>query len=118
MKKLILAQNKVHNKEPDYKNISYLWVLESEEIPMAQYKASFISDWSGKVKSINVENLKSFCRTLWAPFDKQAWFYLTKQVWDGVKKWEVLCEFYSNDKDCLNKVIKLLGEKVLYEISI
>lgn len=117
MKKLILAQNKVHNKEPDYENISYLWILDSEELPMAQYKASFISDWSWTVRSIDVENLKSFCRTLWAPFDKQAWFYLTKQVWDEVKKWEVLCEFYSNDKENLNKVIKLLWEKVLYEIK-
>jgi thymidine phosphorylase len=115
MKKLIVAQNAVHQKEPNYKDISYLWVLDSEDVPMAQYKASFISDASWIVKNIDVENLKSFCRILWAPFDKQAWFYLTKQVWDKVKKWEVLCEFYSNDRENLNKVIKLLWEKVLYE---
>ena len=117
MKKLIVAQNKVHDKQPDLESISYLWIIDSEDIPMAKYKASFISDWTWIVKNIDVENLKSFCRTLWAPFDKQAWFYLTKQVWDNVKKWEVLCEFYSNDKDNLNKVIKLLWEKILYIIK-
>ena len=117
MKTLIIAQNKIHGKEPDFDSISFLWVVDSEDIPMAQYKASYISDFSWNVKSINIENLKSFCRTLWAPFDKQAWFYLTKQVWDNVKKWEVLCEFYSNDKDNLNKVINLLWEKILYEIK-
>lgn len=117
MKNLIIAQNKVHDKKPDFESVSFLWVVDSEDLPMAQYKASYISDFSGNVKSINIENLKSFCRILWAPFDKQAWFYLTKQVWDVVKKWEVLCEFYSNDKDNLNKVIKLLWEKILYEIK-
>ena len=117
MKNLIIAQNSIHNKQPDLKSASYLWVVDSEDIPMAQYKASFISDQSWTVKNIDVENLKSFCRLLWAPFDKQAWFYLTKQVWDNVKKWEVLCEFYSNDKDCLNKVIKLLWTNALYEIK-
>lgn len=117
MKKLIVAQNTVHNKKPDLKSISYLWVVDSEDIPMAQYKASFISDRAWSVKTIDVENLKSFCRLLWAPFDKQAGFYLLKQVWDDVKKWEVLCEFYSNDKDSLNKVIKLLWTKILYTIK-
>jgi thymidine phosphorylase len=117
MKKLIVAQNAIHNKKPDLKSISYLWVVDSEEIPMAQFKASFISDQSWIVKTIDVENLKSFCRILWAPFDKQAWFYFLKQVWDIVKKWEVLCEFYSNDKDSLNKVIKLLWTNILYTIK-
>lgn len=117
MQNLIIAQNAVHNKQPDYNSISYLWVIDSEDIPMAQYKASFISDWSWHVKTIDVENLKSFCRILWAPFDKQAGFYLTKQVWDKVKKWEILCEFYSNDRENLNKVIKLLWEKKLYVIE-
>jgi thymidine phosphorylase len=83
---------------------------------MAKYKANFISNKSWVVQSIDVENLKNFCRTLWAPLDKQAWFYLIKQVWDKVKKWEVLCEFYSNDKDSINKVTKLLIEKNLYLI--
>ncbi len=117
MKKLIVAQNSVHKKEPDLKNISYLWILDSEEIPMANFKATYMSDFSGIVKSIDVENLKSFCRHLGAPFDKQAWFYLLKQVGDKVKKWEALCEFYSNDKESLSHVIKMLGEKTLYEIK-
>ncbi len=116
MKSLILAQNAIHEKKPDYTTISYLWVIDSEEIPMAQYKASFISDWSGFIKNIDVENLKSFCRILGAPLDKQAGFYLTKQVWDRVKKGDILCEFYSNDRESLSKVIKLLATKQLYYI--
>ncbi|MBO4516077.1 hypothetical protein J5751_01240 [bacterium] len=44
MKKLIVAQNAIHDKKPDYQSVSYLGVLDSEDIPMAQYKASFISD--------------------------------------------------------------------------
>ena len=117
MKNLILAQNSVHDKQPDYKKVSYLWIVDSEDIPMAQYKSSFISDWTWVVKSIDVENLKSFCRTLWAPFDKQAWFYLTRKVWDKVKKWEILCEFYSNDRDSIDKVVKSLSTKTLYTIK-
>lgn len=114
MKQLIVAQNKVHNKQPDYDSVSFLWIVDSEDLPMAKYKASYISDFSWKITSINVENLKSFCRMLWAPFDKQAWFYLRKQVWDHVVKWEVLCEFYANDKESVDKVIKSLWEKKLY----
>ncbi len=117
MKTLIVAQNSVHNKQPDYKKVSYLWIIDSEDIPMAQYKASYFSDASWVINSIDVEILKSFCRTLWAPFDKQAWFYLLKQVWDKVKKGEWLCEFYSNDRDSLNKVIKLLWSENLYVID-
>lgn len=114
MKQLIIAQNKVHDKQPDYESVSFLWVVDSEDLPMAKYKASYMSDFSWKIKSINVENLKSFCRMLWAPFDKQAWFYLRKQVWDHVVEWEVLCEFYANDKESIDKVIKSLWEKKLY----
>lgn len=116
MKNLIVAQNAVHEKKPDLKTISYLWVIDSEDLPLAKYKSVFVSDKKWIVQNIDVENLKHFCRTLWAPFDKQAWFYLTKQVWDSVKKWEILCEFYSNDKDSLNKVSKLLWEKILYSL--
>lgn len=114
MKQLIIAQNKVHDKQPDYESVSFLWVVDSEDLPMAKYKASYMSDFSWKIKSINVENLKSFCRMLWAPFDKQAWFYLRKQVWDHVVEGEVLCEFYANNKESIDKVIKSLWEKKLY----
>jgi putative thymidine phosphorylase len=117
MQKLIESQNKIHDVKPDYKNISYLWSLDSEELPLAKFSDKLIAKKSGKIKSMDVELLKKICRIFGAPLDKQSWFYLNKQVWEAVKKWEVLCQLYANDKNDLKRGMEILGEKELCFIS-
>jgi thymidine phosphorylase len=116
MQKLIQSQNKIHNVKPDYKNTSYLWVLDSEELPLAKFSDKLIATKSGKIKGMDVELLKKICRIFWAPLDKQVWFYLSKHVWELVKKWDILCELYANDEDDLERGIKILDQKELYLI--
>lgn len=116
MQKLIQSQNKVHNVKPDYKNTSYLWVLDSEELPLAKFSDKLIATKSGKIKGMDVELLKKICRIFGAPLDKQVWFYLSKHVWELVKKWDILCELYANDEDDLERGIKILDQKELYLI--
>jgi thymidine phosphorylase len=110
MQKLIKAQNAIHKRQLDLKNILYLWVVDSENLPLWKYKKEIISEKSGIIKEIDVELLKDVSRRLWAPLDKKAWFYLNKQVWDSVKKWEILCEVFSSDEDRLNQGVEKLGD--------
>ncbi len=117
MQKLIQSQNSIHNVKPDYKNTSYLWVLDSEELPLAKFSQKLIAKKSGKLKSMDVELLKKICRIFGAPLDKQAWFYLNKQVWELVKKWDVLCQLYANDKNDLKRGMKILDKRELYLID-
>ncbi len=116
MQKLIKAQNTVHTKNPDYEHVSYLWVVDAEELPLWGFSYNIIADKSWKIKKIDVEFLKYICRVLGAPLDKRAWFYLNKQVGDKVKKWDMLCEIYSNDEDKLKQAIENYKEKKLYKI--
>lgn len=117
MKKLIVNQNKIHDLKPDYKNISYLWVVDSEDLPLAKFSSDFIAYKSGKIKSMDVELLKKICRMLGAPLDKQAWFYLNKQVWELIEKWDILFKLYTNDKEDLKMGIEILEEEELYIID-
>jgi thymidine phosphorylase len=116
MQKIIKAQNDVHNVKVDKKNISYLWALDSEKLPLWECIETIVSKKSGVIKLIDVRLLKSVARKLWAPLDKQAGFYLNKQVGDKVKKWEVLFEIYSADKDRLNQGIERLDKNQLYRV--
>ena len=114
MQKIIKAQNAVHNVEVDNKNISFLWVVDSEKLPLWKYNKSIIAEKTGKIKSIDVNLLKEVSRVFGAPLDKQAWFYLNKQVGDSVQKWEVLFEVYSSDEDRLKQGVQRLGDGELY----
>lgn len=116
MQKLIKAQNAVHNVKVDNKNISYLWVVDSEDLPLWKYKKEVILEKSGVIKKIDVDLLKDICRKLWAPLDKQAWIYLNKQVGDRVKKWEVLCEIFSADADRLKQGLQRFRESELFKL--
>ncbi len=116
MQKIIKAQNSVNNVKVDKKNISYLWVVDSEKLPLWKYKKTIISEKSGVIKKIDVNLLKDVCRKLWAPLDKLAWFYLNKQVGDSVEKWEVLFEMYSADGDRLKQGVEKLNTNNLYKI--
>ena len=117
MKKIIKAQNLVHNKKPDYKTISYLWIIDSEDLPLAKFSEKIIAKKSGKIKSINVKLLKDLTRLFWAPFDKQAWIYFNKLHWESVKKWDILCELYSNNQEDLERWLEVLKKEKLFFYS-
>ena len=116
MQKIIKAQNAVHNVEVDSQKIAYLWIIDSEKLPLGRYQKTIIARQSWVVKKIDIELLKSTSRMLWAPLDKQAWFYLNKQVGDGVEKWDVLFEVYSSDDGRLKQGLERLEEGELFEI--
>ncbi len=117
LQKIINSQNNIHKVKPDYENVSYLWIVDSEQLPLAKFSDKLIAKKSGKIKSMDVELLKKICRIFGAPLDKQAWFYLNKQVWELVKKWEVLCELYANNKDDLSRWLEIIKKRELYFIS-
>ena len=114
MQKIIKSQNAVHNVKVDKKNISYLWVVDSEKLPLWKYNKSIISEKSGVIKKIDVNLLKEVSRKLGSPLDKQAWFYLNKQVGEYIKKWEILFEIYSADQDRLRQWLEKLEKNDLY----
>lgn len=114
MKSLINKQNNIHHKEPDYQNISYLWVVDSEELPLWKFTKKIYADKSWVVKKIDVKLLKDVCRKLWAPVDKQSGVYLNKQIWDKVEKWDILCEIFSGDEERLGQGYKKFFEWKLF----
>lgn len=116
MQKLINSQNSLHKRKPDKKNVSYLWVIDSEDLPLWEFNQKFFAEKTGIIKEIDVNNLKEISKKLWAPLDKKAWFYLYKQVGDKIEKWEPLFELYSSDKDRFLQWVEKLKNQKLYII--
>lgn len=114
MKKLITAQNRVHNRKPDYKKVSYLGIVDSEDLPLAKFSEKIVAKKAWKIKSLNVQLIKDIARLFWAPFDKQVWFYFHKQHWDLVKKWDVLCELYANNQEDLQRWLEAIKKEKLF----
>ncbi len=105
MQKIIKAQN---GKNPDQK---------SEELKLAKNKKEILVEKSWTVKNIDMKFLNDVCRTLWAPLDLKAGIYLDNKVWDKVKKWDVLCTFYSDDELKINLALKMMKKRSFYEIK-
>lgn len=105
MQKIIKAQN---GKNPDQK---------SEELKLAKNKKEILVEKSWTVKNIDMKFLNDVCRTLWAPLDLKAGIYLDNKVWDKVKKWDVLCTFYSDDELKIKLALKMMKKRSFYEIK-
>ena len=116
MKKLINIQNSLHKTNPNKKDASHLWSVDSENLPLWWFNHKFFAEKSGSIQKIDVELLKDVSKKLWAPVDKKAWFYLNKQVGDKVKKWELLFEVFSGDEDRLKQGLAKIKDCFLYHI--
>ncbi|HOG15571.1 MAG TPA: hypothetical protein PK674_03205 [Candidatus Absconditabacterales bacterium] len=114
MKKLITAQNRIRNRKPDYKKVSYLGIVDSEDLPLAKFSEKIIAKKAGKIKSLNVQLIKDIARLFGAPFDKQAGIYFYKQHGNLVKKGDVLCELYSNNQEDLQRGLEAIKKEKLF----
>jgi len=87
--------------------------INSEELELWKYKKELISEFSWKIKSVDLRYLTEITRALGAPLDKQVWVYFNRQVGDVVSKWDVVLTIYANDLSKLDQVEWLLKVKDL-----
>ncbi|NQV09442.1 AMP phosphorylase [Candidatus Woesearchaeota archaeon] len=76
--------------------------INPEKIKPGNFSYEVKAGRSGKVKSMDNNNISKIARVAGAPNDKYAGIYLNKHVGDAVKKNEVLFTVYSNNKQRLN----------------
>ncbi len=105
MQKIIKAQN---GKNPN---------IDSEKLNLAKHKKEIIVSKSGIIKDIDMKRLNYVCRTLWAPLDLKAGIYLDNKVWDKVKKWDILCTFYTDDELKMKLALEMIKKENFYKIK-
>ncbi len=91
------------------------WDVKSEELELAKYSHEFKVDKDWTVKDIDMKELNMMTRSLGAPHDLQAGFYLNKKVWDTFKKWDTLCTLYANQESKINIVLTKIQSDNFYK---
>ena len=91
--------------------------IKSEDIQLGKFSHDVIADKDCEIKNIDMKQLNTMVRWLWAPKQYQAGIYLHKKVWDKVKKWEVIYTMYSNSANKLSLIKEMQKEKDFYSYS-
>ena len=91
--------------------------IKSEDIQLGKFSYDVIADNDCKIKNIDMKQLNTMVRWLWAPKQYQAGIYLHKKLWDKVKKWEVIYTMYSDSANKLSLIKEMQKEKDFYSYS-
>ena len=99
MQKIIKAQN---GRNPD---------IQSEDLKPWIFTKEILADKDGKIKKVDLHNINYIARRLWCPAIDEAWIYLSKRLWDKVKKWDVLFTMYSTAENKIDLALEQNKEK-------
>jgi thymidine phosphorylase len=94
MQKIIKAQN---GRNPD---------IKSEDLKPWIFAKEILADKDGKVKKVDLHNINHIARRLGCPAIDEAGIYLSKRLWDKVKKWDVLFTMYSTAENKIDLALK------------
>ncbi len=98
MQKIIKAQN----GNPD---------INSEDLKLGIFTKEVLADQDGKIKKVDLHNINHIARRLGCPAIDEAWIYLSKRLWDKVKKWDVLFTMYATAENKIDLALEQNAEK-------
>ena len=75
------------------------------------FSKEVLAETDGEVKKVNLHKVNHIARRLWCPDIDEAGIYLSKRLWDKVKKWDVLFTIYSTSEDKVNLAFQQNQEK-------
>jgi len=88
--------------------------IDSEQVPIGEYKYEIIAENSGMIQFINNQNLVEICRLLGAPELKGSGVYLNKNAGEKYIKGDVLFTLYSESEQRLNSAKDILNQLSIY----
>ena len=97
MQKIIKAQH----GNPDVK---------SEDLQPGIFTKKILAEKDGKITKVDLHNVNHIARRLWCPAINEAWLYLSKRLWDKVKKWDVLFTMYATSENKINLALEYQKE--------
>lgn len=92
--------------------------IKSESIKLWEHTYSVVAKEDCIIHKIDMKQLNTMVRWLWAPKEYQAWIYLEKKLGDKVKKWEIIYTMYSPSPNKLEIVKEMLAEKDFYTYKV
>lgn len=94
MQKIIKAQNGIN---PD---------IKSEDLQPWIFTKEILADRDWKIKKVDLHNINHIARRLGCPAIDEAWIYLSKRLWDKVKKWDVLFTMYATTENKIDLALE------------
>lgn len=94
MQRIIKAQN---GRNPE---------IQSEDLKPWIFTKEILAEKNGKIKKIDLHNVNHIARRLGCPAIDEAGIYLSKRLWDKVKKWDVLFTMYSTAQNKIDLALE------------
>ena len=70
--------------------------------------------WESKyieITKVDLHNVNHIARRLGCPAIDEAWIYISKRLWDKVKKWDVLFTMYATAENKIDLALEQNKEK-------
>lgn len=94
MQRIIKAQN---GRNPN---------IQSEDLKPWIFTKEVLAEKDGKIKKVDLHNVNHIARRLWCPAIDEAWIYISKRLWDKVKKWDVLFTMYATAQNKIDLALE------------
>ena len=85
--------------------------INSEDLQPWIFTKEILADQDGKITKVDLHNINHIARRLGCPAIDQAWIYLSKRLWDKVKKWDVLFTMYATSENKIDLALEQNKEK-------
>ena len=85
--------------------------VNSEDLKLGIFTKEVLADKDGKITKVDLHNVNHIARRLGCPAIDEAWIYLSKRLWDKVKKWDVLFTMYATAENKIDLALQQNEEK-------
>ena len=80
--------------------------INSEDLKLWIFTKEVLADKDGKITKVDLHNVNHIARRLGCPAIDEAWIYLSKRLWDKVKKWDVLFTMYATAENKIDLALE------------
>ena len=85
--------------------------VNSEDLKLWIFTKEVLAEADGKIRKVDLHNINQIARRLGCPAINEAWIYLSKRLWDKVKKWDVLFTMYATNENKIDLALEQNKEK-------
>jgi thymidine phosphorylase len=85
--------------------------INSEDLKLWIFAKEVLADKDGKITKVDLHNVNHIARRLGCPAIDEAWIYISKRLWDKVKKWDVLFTMYATAENKIDLALEQNKEK-------